>query len=341
MSARQITIAIDAMGGENSPFKNLKGAEIFSKNHNDVILKIYGDENLIKKTIKDNRLELINYELVNCSENVTDNDNTSTILRSRKDSSIYMGLSFVRDNPNSGFVSAGNTAALMILSRLVLGMIEGVSRPAICSTIPNEKSFSLMMDLGANVYVNAENLLQFALMGYAYFSIIDPERNPKIGLINIGTENNKGLEFLQDAHDLISSTFLKKDFIGFIEPNKITHGICDIILSDGYTGNIILKTAEGLSDFITANLKNVFTKSLLNKFAYKVIERDLNIFKNQIDPAEYNGATLLGINGISVKSHGNANPYAFSCAINKCYDFVLNDLNKKIIDNFKTKNLNG
>ena len=335
MSARQITIAIDAMGGENSPFKNLKGAELFCTNNKKVILKIFGDENLIKKTIKKYNIKLNNFEIVNCIENVTDDDSASIILRSRKNSSISEGLTFVKENPNSGFVSSGNTAALMILSRHVLGMIEGVSRPAICSTIPNAKSFSLMMDLGANVYVSAENLLQFALMGNAFFSIIDPNRNPKIGLINIGTENNKGLEFLQDAHDLISSTFLKKNFLGFIEPNKITHGYCDIILSDGYTGNIILKTAEGLSDFITSNLKNVFTKSLSNKLAYKIIEKDLKIFKNQIDPDEYNGATFLGVNGISVKSHGNANPYAFSCAINKCYDFILNDLNKKIIENFK------
>ena len=334
MSPRQITIAIDAMGGEDSPFKNLKGAEIFSKNHKDVMLKFFGDENLIKKIIKVHKIKLSNFKIVNCLENVTDDDNASTILRSRKNSSIYKGLNFVSQNSNSGFVSAGNTAALMILSRLVLGMIEGVNRPAICSTIPNKKSFSLMMDLGANVYVTAENLLQFALMGNAFFSIIDPKRDPKVGLINIGTENNKGLEFLQKAHDLISSTFLKKNFLGFIEPNKITHGNCDIILSDGYTGNIILKTAEGLSDFITSNLKNVFTKSFFNKIAYKIVEKDLKIFKNQIDPAEYNGATFLGVNGISIKSHGNADPYAFSCAINKCYDFVLNDLNKKIIENF-------
>jgi len=336
MSNRQITIAIDAMGGENSPFKCLKGIEIFSSAKSNVNFKIYGNQVLISKSIKDNNMQINNYEVINCIENVLDNDNTSTILRSRKNSSIYKGLSFVKENPDTGFVSAGNTAALMILSRLILGMIDGVNRPAICSKIPSNKSFSLMMDLGANVYVNAENLLQFALMGYAYFSIIDPKRNPKIGIINIGTENNKGLEFLQEAHDLISNSFLKDNYIGFIEPNKITHALCDIILSDGYTGNIILKTAEGLSDFITSNLKNVFTKSLINKLSSKILERDLKSFKNLIDPEEYNGATLLGINGISVKSHGSASPYAFSCAINNCYDFILNNLNNKIIENFKS-----
>ena len=336
MSGRLITIAIDAMGGEDSPYKNLKGTELFSINNPNVALQIFGDENLIRNTIQTRKLLIHNYKIINCLENVSDNDNANVILRSRKKSSIYRGLSYVKENSNSGFVSAGNTAALMILSRLILGMIEGINRPAICSNIPNKNSFSLMMDLGANVYVNAENLLQFALMGCAYFSIIDPKRNPKIGLINIGTENNKGLEFLQEAHDLISKSFLKDDFLGFIEPNKITQGECDIILSDGYTGNIILKTAEGLSEFITSNLKNVFIKSLSNKFAYKILEKDLKLFKDQIDPDEYNGATLLGVDGISVKSHGSANPYAFCCAINKCYDFILNDLNKKIIEKFKS-----
>ena len=335
MSERLITIAVDAMGGENSPYKCLKGIEIFSRNKNNVKFKIFGNEKKILNVIKKNNLIIDNFKIEDCNENVTDTDNANTILRSRKQSSIYRGLTFVRDNQLSGFVSAGNTAALMILSRLIFGMIDGVDRPAICSNIPNKKSFSLMMDLGANVYVTANNLLQFASMGYAFFSIIDPNRKPKIGLVNIGTENNKGLEFLQEAHDLISKSFLKDNFIGFIEPNKITEGDCDIILADGYTGNIILKTAEGLSDFITSNLKNVFLKNFKNKLAFKILENDLKKFRDLIDPDEYNGATLLGINGVSVKSHGNANPYAFSCAINKCYDFIINDLNKKITDNFK------
>ena len=273
----------------------------------------------------------LNFDIIDCNENVSDEDKPNTILRSRKNSSIYKGLQFVKDNHDSGFVSAGNTAALMILSRLILGMIPGIDRPAICSDIPNKKSFSLMLDLGANVLVDSSNLFQFALMGYAYFSIIDPNRVPKIGIINIGIENNKGLEFLQEAHDLISNSILKENFVGFVEPNNITLGKCDIILSDGYTGNIILKTAEGLSDFITSNLRNIFKKSIKNKIDFKIFENDLKIFKDQINPEKYNGATLIGLNGISVKSHGNANPIAFSYALKQCHNFINNNLNKKII----------
>ncbi len=337
MSNRQISIAIDAMGGENSPYKTLKGSEIFNNQYPNVDLIFFGEKEKIEKILIDFNINLLNYTIINCDQNVADTDNANTILRSRKESSIFKGLSFVKENKDSGFVSAGNTAALMILSRLILGMIEGVDRPAICSDIPNSKNFCLMLDLGANVSVNASNLFQFALMGCSYFSIIDPKREPKIGIINIGTENNKGLEFLQDAADLISNSFLSKNFIGFVEPNTITLGECDILLSDGYTGNIILKTAEGLSEFITSNLKEVFLKSYKNKFAFKILENDLKGFRDQINPQKYNGATLLGLNSISVKSHGNATPFAFSCALKKCYDFIENNLNQKIINNFKTK----
>ena len=153
--------------------------------------------------------------------------------------------------------------------------------------------------------------------------------------MNIGTENNKGLEFLQEASDLILSSFLKDFFIGFIEPNKISSGDCDIIVSDGYTGNIMLKSAEGISNFITSNLRDIFNKSLINKISYKLIEKDLKKLKDQVNPDIYYGATLIGLNGISVKSHGNANPLAFSYALKQCHNFITNDLNKQIIKSIK------
>ena len=335
MSNRQISIAIDAMGGDNSPIKILKGAEIFSSKNENVLLNFFGDEKLIKFEIKNHNIKLKNYIITNTENNVLDDDNVTTIIKNRKESSIFKGLEYVKANKDSGFVSAGNTAALMILSRLILGMIEGIDRPAICSVIPNRNNYSLMLDLGANVNVNPINLFQFALMGYSYYSIINNNPNPKIGIINIGTENNKGLDILQEATKLIENSFLKKFFIGFVEPDKITLGECDIMISDGYTGNIILKTAEGMSDFITFNLKKLFKKSILNKIIFKTLERDFIKFKEEINPEEYNGATLIGINGISVKSHGSASPYSFSCALDRCYGFVKNNLNFKITETIK------
>ncbi len=331
MSQRQVVIAIDAMGGENSPFKVLKGTEIFLQKEPETKVVFFGNDQLIKHTIKKNKLNIFNFDVVNTEDFISDEDNVNTILRSKKNSSIFKGLEYSKKNINSGFVSSGSTAAIMVLSRLHLGMIEGIDRPAICSLVPNKKNFSLMLDLGANVIVSGSNLFQFALMGYCYYSIINKNTKPKIGILNIGTENNKGLEFLQDAADLILSSFLKDYFIGFVEPNKITSGNCDIIISDGYTGNIMLKSAEGISNFITSNLKEIFVKSVKNKIAYKLIEKDLNILKNQVNPDIYNGAILIGLNGISIKSHGNANPIAFSYALKQCHNFITNNLNKQII----------
>ena len=334
MSNGKRTIAVDVMGGENAPYKNLKGVEIFSHNNTNVSFILLGVKKKIEDVLNSQNIKIFNYEIQNTLDNIQNNDNASAILRKRKDSSIYRGLKLVKDFKASGFVSAGNTAALMILSRSILGMIDGIDRPAICSIIPNKIDHSIMLDLGANSTVVAKNLLQFALMGYCYHSILKPNNEPRIGIINIGTENNKGLEFLKEAADLINDSFLKKNFIGFVEPNKITSGICDIMVSDGYTGNIMLKTAEGMSKFITDNLKNVFMKSFKNKLAYKILAFDLNIFKDQINPEKYNGATLIGVNGISVKSHGNASPLAFSSAIQRCYEFIDNDINTKIRQNF-------
>ncbi len=326
-----VTIAVDAMGGENSPHKVLKGLEIFLKKKQNVKIVLFGDEDILNTIINKEKYVFSNYKIVNTSENVLDEDNASTILRSRKDSSIYKGLEFVKNNKNSGFVSAGNTAAIMILSRLHIGMIEGIDRPAICSLIPTQKNYSIMLDLGANSVVTPSNLFQFAVMGLSYSSILNKSLIPKIGILNIGTENNKGLEFLQEADELISNSFLKNNYIGFIEPNKVTLGICDIIVSDGYTGNIMLKSAEGISKFITSNLKLMFNKSIKNKVAYKLIERDLTKIKDQVNPDIYNGAILIGLNGISVKSHGNASPFAFSCALNQCYKSLTNNLNEEIV----------
>ena len=332
-----LTIAVDAMGGDNSPYKSLKGVDIFLKNNSNIKLVLLGNKPLMEKTIDDNNFHFENLEIIHTEDNIANEDSANTILRNKKNSSIFQGLNLVKNNENYGFVSAGNTAAIMILSRMILGMIEGIDRPAICSLIPNDKNFSIMLDLGANVNVSSKNLLEFAIMGSSYFSIMKPNIKPKIGLINIGTESNKGTEILQEASLIIKQSSLGENFLGFVEPNVITSGLCDILICDGYTGNIVLKTAEGMSQFITSNLRKIFYKSLVNKIAYKMLEKDLNKFREYINPDKYNGATLIGVNGISVKSHGSASPYAFSCAIEKCLNFLENKLINKLknqINNF-------
>ena len=332
MNQNDITLAIDVMGGDDSPFKILKGTEIFLKQINDVNIVFLGDIKIIEKSIKDNKFKLLNYKIINTQDNILNDDSPNIIIRNRKDSSISKGLEYIKNINNSGFISAGNTAAIMILSKLKLGMLQGIDRPAICSIIPNKINYSIMLDLGADITPDAKSLFQFSLMGYCYHTIFKPNINPKLAIINIGTELNKGKEYLQEAMELINNSFLKKYFIGFIEPNKIPSGECDIMITDGYTGNIILKTASGMSNYFTNNLKNVFSLSFKNKIAYKILQNDLKIFKDNINPDKYNGAIFIGVNGISIKSHGSANAYAFSCAIEKCYKFIKHDINKKIIN---------
>ena len=183
MNSKEISIAVDAMGGDNAPFKTLKGIEIFLNNNSKVKIKILGNEQLINRTLIESKIFINNYEIINTTNDVQNEDTANTILRNRKDSSIYKGLELIKNIESSGFVSAGNTAALMILSRLILGMIEGINRPAICSVIPNVENFSIMLDLGANVSVDAKNLLQFAVMGYCYHAIFKKNEDPKIGII--------------------------------------------------------------------------------------------------------------------------------------------------------------
>ena len=198
-----------------------------------------------------------------------------------------------------------------------------------------------MLDLGANKENNENHLLQFSIMGHA-FAKIKNLSNPKIAILNIGTEEGKGKEYLQEAYNLIKKSFLKNNFIGYIEPDQITSGIADVIVTDGFTGNIALKTAEGLSKFIMHSFKKVFTKSFVNNLAYLILKKDLLNFSNTVNPTRYNGAMVLGLNGVVIKSHGSANPEAFAQALKNCLEFVERDINKLITEELKMVNfVNG
>ena len=335
MNENQITIVVDAMGGDNSPEKTIKGCEIFLNNNSNVKLVIFGKENLINNNFLDKYSEMIRF--IHCDEVILDDDKPSAILRSKKESSLRKAIEFIKSKNDIGFVSAGNTGAVTVLSTIILGTLDNIKRPAFCSMIPTSKGFCIMLDLGANKESNENQLLQFAIMGYA-FSKIKNIANPKIAILNIGIEEGKGKGYLQEAYNLIDKSFLKNDFIGYIEPDQITSGKADVIVTDGFTGNIALKTAEGLSKFITGNFKKIFTKNFINNIAYLILKKDLIKFSNTVNPNKYNGAMVLGLNGIVIKSHGNASSEAFSQALKNCFEFVERDINKLIIEELKLVN---
>ena len=332
MNPNHITIAIDAMGGDNSPNKVIKGCEIFLNDNKAVKLIIFGNKNSISNHFLKKYSEVIS--LVHCDEVILDNDKPSSILRSKKESSMRKAIEFIQSKNNIGFVSAGNTGAVTALSKILLGTLGNIKRPAFCSMIPTLKGFCIMLDLGANKQSNENHLLQFSIMGHA-FAKIKNVSNPKIAILNIGTEEGKGKQFFQEASILINNSFLKNNFIGYIEPDQITSGKADVIVTDGFTGNIALKTAEGLSNFIMSNIKKVFLKNVINKIAYLILKKDLVKFSNTVNPTKYNGAIVIGLNGIVVKSHGSASPEAFAQALKNCMQFVERDINKLIIEELK------
>ena len=331
----QINIAIDAMGGDNSPTKVIKGCEIFLNFNKKIKLIIFGNKNLISNNFLEKYSQMISF--VHCEETIADNDVPSSVLRSKKDSSMRKAIEYIKSKKNIGFVSAGNTGAVTALSTILLGTLKNIKRPAFCSMIPTSKGFCIMLDLGANKESNENQLLQFSIMGHA-FAKTKNISNPKVAILNIGTEEGKGKEYLQEAYNLINNSFLSNDFIGYIEPDQITMGKADVIVTDGFTGNIALKTAEGLSNFIMNNFKKVFTKNMLNNIAYLILRKDLVRFSNTINPIKYNGAMVLGLNSVVVKSHGSANPEAFAQALNNCSEFVKKDINKLIIEELKLVN---
>ena len=330
-----ISIAIDAMGGDNSPSKVIEGCDIFLNDNDNVRLIIFGDKNLINNHLLEKYPN--NISIIHCDEIILDNDKPSSVLRSKKDSSMRKAIEHIKLKKNIGFVSAGNTGAVTALSKIILGTLDNIKRPAFCSMIPTSKGFCIMLDLGANKENNENHLLQFSIMGHA-FAKIKNLSNPKIAILNIGTEEGKGKEYLHEAYNLINKSFLKNNFIGYIEPDHITSGIADVIVTDGFTGNIALKTAEGLSKFIMQSLKKVFTKNLVNNLAYLILKKDLLNFSNTVNPTKYNGAIVLGLNGVVIKSHGSANPEAFAQALKNCLDFIERDINNLIIEELKLVN---
>lgn len=328
MSARH-RIALDAMGGDHGLSVIVPAALEALKQYNDISLILVGDEQKIQAALaehnsQDNQLISIQH----ASEVVGMDESPALALKKKKDSSMRVAIDLVKQDRAEAVVSAGNTGALMATSRFVLRMIPGIDRPALCTVMPSMTGRTHMLDLGANVDSSAEHLYQFALMGSELAKAIDDVANPTVGLLNIGQEAIKGNEQVKAANALLANSPL--NYIGYVEGDGIYLGDVDVIVCDGFVGNVALKTSEGLAKMISEKLKASFTRNLLTKLVGLLSLPVLNSFRSEVDPRLYNGASLLGLQGIAVKSHGGADSMAFANAIGIARTEIIKRLPQRI-----------
>ena len=331
MSNKSITVALDAMGGDKAPKIVLQGAEIARKRYPDMKFIIYGDLSKIRPHL-DKRRQLAEIStLVHTDVKVSGEEKPSNALRGPlKQSSMRLAVEAVKNGDAHCVVSAGNTGALMALSKILYRMVPGIDRPAISSFFPTLRGESVMLDLGANIQCDSDNLVQFAVMGNVFARIALGANHPTIGLLNVGTEDQKGHEELQDAHLRLSDANIPGKYVGFIEGDHIAAGKVDVVVTDGFTGNIALKTAEGTANLTTEFLKRTFRSSIFAQIGYLLAARSMRKLKHRLDPRKYNGAIFLGMNGITVKSHGGTDGFGFANAIGVAHDMVRADVIEKI-----------
>ena len=326
------------MGGENAPFKNISGVSLFlkkNKKKNDVFFNLYGNEDLIKKELSKYNISTDKYKIFSSSTVVSDEETPLTAIKNSKDSSMWNSINSQIISNSNITLSAGNTGVLFVVSRMLLKTIETVSKPALAGLWPNEKNMNVVLDLGANVDCNEENLIDFSEMGAALYKALFPDDIPKVALLNIGSEEIKGTENLKKAYAKLKeiSKYGDFEFNGFIEGDKITHGISNVIVTDGFTGNIALKTAEGTAKFITDSLKQSLTSNIFAKISVIFSFFALKKFKDKLDPRKFNGAIFLGLKGPVVKSHGSTDAVGFYHSIDLCYRIIKGDLMNKIKNN--------
>jgi len=339
----KIIIAIDAMGGENAPYKNIKGVSLFlkkNKKKNDVLFYLYGNIDLIKKELIKYNISINQYKIFPSSTVVSDEETPLAAIKNSKDSSMWNSINSQVISNSNITLSAGNTGVLFVVSRMLLKTIESVSKPALAGLWPNQKNMNVVLDLGANVECDEKNLVDFSEMGAALYKALFPDDTPRVALLNIGSEEIKGTETLKKAHAKLKEISIHGDFEfnGFIEGNKITKGESNVIVTDGFTGNIALKTAEGTAKFITDSLKKSLSSTLISKFSIIFSYFALKKFKEKLDPRKFNGAIFLGLKGPVVKSHGSTDAVGFYHSIDLCYRIIRGDLMNKIKENLSHVN---
>jgi len=342
---KKICIAIDAMGGENAPNKNIEGINLFYKknqNKDDFFFNIYGNEDKINSELKKYNIPNNYFKIFHTSSIVSDDETPLTAVKTSKNSSMWNCVFSQVKSESDISLSAGNTGVLLVISRMILKTINGVSKPALAGLWPNMNGMNIVLDLGANIECDEKNLIEFSEMGSALHKSLFPKVKTNVALLNVGSEEIKGTETIKKAHSKLKEISKNGDFIfnGYIEGNKITEGINNVIVTDGFTGNIALKTAEGTAKFITDNLKITLKENILSKFSLLFSYFSLKKFKEKLDPRKFNGAIFLGLNGPVVKSHGSTDSVGFQHSIDLCYNIVKGNLMSQIKDNLSHLNDN-
>jgi glycerol-3-phosphate acyltransferase PlsX len=328
-----IKIAVDAMGGDGSPKKVVDGIIHHFKNNKNSFYQIFGDKNKILPNINED-LPNFSFEVIHTMDIIKGTDSPLEGAKRGKNTSMWLAVQSVKEKKSDVIISAGNTGALLVLSKLNLKMIENIDKPALSALWPNKKGMSVVLDLGANIECSPKNLIDFSIMGSSLFKSLYPNDSAKVALLNIGSEELKGNEIIKETYQkLYQRNNQDFEFKGYIEGNQLMNGDVNVIVADGFTGNVALKTAEGTASFITSELKKTMTGNLIGKISSLLNISNLKKFKTRLDPRLYNGAIFIGLDSPVIKSHGGTDYIGFSNSLSVCTRTVTGNLIEKIRNN--------
>ena len=329
-----IKIAVDAMGGENSPGKTIKGIKIHSSQTTNIYYNIFGNKYLIEPLVQKHKIPENIYQIVHTENLIEDSDSPLSAAKKGKDTSMWLSIESLKNKESDAIVSAGNTGALFVIAKLNLKMIEKIEKPALSALWPNKNGMNVVLDLGANIECNEKNLIDFSLMGSALHKSLFENEEAKVAILNIGSEELKGNNIIKNTYQILNENKNPLfQFKGYIEGNHIMNGNVNVIVTDGFTGNIALKTAEGTANFITNELKNALNSSLIGKISSLMNIKNLKKFKKKLDPRLYNGAILLGLDKPVIKSHGSTDEIGFANSLKVCEKIIKGKLIDKIKKN--------
>jgi phosphate acyltransferase len=330
-----IKIAVDAMGGDGSPKKIIDGISHHYKNNKNIFYQIFGDKDKILPIIKD-KIPSSFFDIFHTTDVVKGTDSPLEGAKRGKNTSMWLAIQSVKEKKSDVVISAGNTGALLVISKLNLKMIENIDKPALSALWPNKKGMSVVLDLGANIECSPKNLIDFSIMGSSLFKSLYAEDNAKVALLNIGSEELKGNEIIKETYQRLNQRNNQDfEFKGYIEGNQLMNGDVNVIVADGFTGNVALKTAEGTANFITGELKKAITGNLIGKISSLLNISNLKKFKARLDPRLYNGAIFIGLDSPVIKSHGGTDYIGFANSLNVCTKTVSGNLIEKIRNNIK------